>query len=102
MKGVGLQCRSGREWGQFSNIFGQFLSPGFIFAIMFCTTPERVPKVKIPHPILESLLDRFGVLGESIFFYFFSVPLLDGILVSFGAKVAPKRELLGIILDTIW
>ena len=28
--------------------------------------------------------------------------LLDGILVSFGAKVAPQRELLGIILDTIW
>ena len=41
-------------------------------------------------------------LGGSPFFEVFLVPLLDGILVSFGAKVAPKRELLGIIFETIW
>ena len=38
----------------------------------------------------------------SPFFDVSLVTLLDGILVSFGTKVAPKRELLGIILETIW
>ena len=73
-----------------------FLGPGFIFAIMFCMLGPGVPKGK------KHTFGAFGGFGGSPFFDVFLVPLLDGILVSFGAKVAPQRELLGVILETIW
>ena len=69
---------------------------------MFCMTPDRVQNFSKKPALLGSLFDYFGGLGGSPFFDVFLVPLLDGILVSFGAKVAPQRKLLGIILKTIW
>jgi hypothetical protein len=64
--------------------------------------PERGTKLlKSIAPIWDHFLTVLVFWG-SPFFDVFLVPLLDGILVSFGAKVAPKRELLGIILETIW
>ena len=71
-------CKLGSEqcckWEHSLKTFGRFLGPGFIFAIMFCMTPERVQKGKIPHPILESLLDRLGCLGGVHFLMFFWYP----------------------------
>ena len=45
---------------------------------------------------------KFWGLGGSPFFDVFLVPLLDGIFVNFGAKVAPQRGFWGVILETIW
>ena len=96
-------------FGQFSKIFGHF----FGSRVHFCNYvlyvgprvtfgSQKVPKLKKASPHLGVTFGAFWCLGGSPFFDVFLVPLLDGILVSFGAKVAPQRELLGIILETIW
>ena len=92
-------------WQRMGAIFEPFWS---IFGprVHFCNYvlyvgPRGTKLLKSIGPIWGHFLTVLVFWGSPVFDVFL-VPLLDGILVSFGAKVAPKRELLGSILETIW
>ena len=89
-------------WSIFED-FWLIFRPRAHFCNFVLYDPEQGTKLgKSPSPFWGHFLTVLVFFGESIAFDVFWVPLLDGILVSFGAKVAPQRELLGIILETIW
>ena len=62
---------SSNLWGEFSalvaSIFTYFGVRGPILERDREQDAKKVPKVKISHPLLESLFERFRVLWESIF-----------------------------------
>ena len=74
--------------------FWLFFGPRVHFCNYVLYDPEQGTNPKKNAPFL----DHFWIVsafGGSPFFDVFLVPLLDGIFVNFGAKVAPQRELLG-------
>ena len=90
--------RMGAIFEHFWSIFG---SRAHFYNYVLYVGPRGTKLLKSIGPFWGHFLTVLVFWG-SPFFDVFLVPLLDGILVSFGAKVAPKRELLGIILETIW
>ena len=88
-------------WSIFED-FWLIFRPRAHFCNFVLYDPGKGTKRENPSPHFGVTFGAFWGLGGSPFFDVFLVPLLDSILVSFGAKVAPQRELLGIVLDTIW